>query len=65
MPVSINERSGSAAVDMPMRPADGQEATSLQVAELDVWEYEGGRTSCRPPEVPRQHAGRQFDEFSG
>jgi hypothetical protein len=65
MPVSINERSASAAVDIHLRPGSGDEATSLQAAELDVWEYEGGRTSRRPPEVPRQPAERQFDELSG
>jgi hypothetical protein len=67
MPVSINERSSSlpAAADIPMWPGNGEEATSHQAAELDVWEDEGGTTSGRPPEVPRKHAERHFDEFSG
>jgi len=67
MSVSINERSSSppAAVDIPMRPGKGEEATSHQAAELDVWEDEGGTTSGRPRELPRQHAERHFDEFSG
>jgi hypothetical protein len=39
MPVSINERSSSlpAAADIPMWPGNGEEATSHQAAELDVW----------------------------
>jgi hypothetical protein len=66
MPVSINEHSSSApaAAHTPMQPGSRQEAASHEAAELDVWEDEGGTTLGRPPEVPRPHAGRQFDEFA-
>ena len=48
-----------------MRPLDRDEAASRQVAELDVWEDEGGTIAGHVPEFPRRHAVRHFDEFSG
>lgn len=48
-----------------MRPPDRDEAASRQAAELDVWEDEGGTIAAHEPELPRRHAHRHFDEFSG
>jgi hypothetical protein len=48
-----------------MRPPDRHEAAIRQAAELDVWEDEGGTIAAHEPELPRRHAQRHFDEFSG
>ena len=48
-----------------MRPPGRDEAASRQAAELDVWEDEGGTIAGHGPELPRRHAERRFDEFSG
>jgi hypothetical protein len=48
-----------------MRPPDRDEAARRLAAELDVWEDEGGTVAAHGPELPRRHAHRHFDEFSG
>jgi hypothetical protein len=48
-----------------MRPPGRDEAASRRAAELDVWEDEGGTIAAHELELPRRHAQRHFDEFSG